>query len=132
MDWKLFLDDVRVPTDIWKDTPAVARRIDRNKRLDPVPAHAWKCARNSIVAIDMIMEHGLPTLMSLDHDLGYYGVEEDNGMVFLKQLVMLFPNLSNSYVNECIYLHSQNPVGKANMLGYLRSYMKANGYVVCD
>lgn len=101
----LFLDDERFPP----------RDID------------WFIARSVDEAKLFIINFGLPKQLSLDHDLGE-GVE--TGYDFVKWLVdqdldgiLSLKNVSSFYV------HSQNPVGAANMNSYWNSYWK---FLNCD
>lgn len=54
--------------------------------------------------------------MDLDHDLG----EQDNAMIFLKWL-------ANEYDMEKIpsfAVHSQNPIGRENIVSYMESWLR--------
>lgn len=89
--WNLFLDDLRDPSE-----------------------SNWKVARSVAEAMDLINTYGLPTAMSLDHDLGD---QVPTGKDFLNTLVEMA--LDSGTLNELsqvrVIVHSANPVGRANM-----------------
>ena len=66
--WCLFLDDLRNPSDVHED------------------AMGWVVLRTSVDAINFVREHGMPEVMSLDHDLG----GDDTAMQFLKWMAYEF------------------------------------------
>ena len=82
---KLYLDDTRNPK-----TPG------------------WNIVRTFDEFVDYIDTHGLPDIMSLDHDLGEFkgGYDCVKWLVYEKQL-----DLRNVDIN----IHSANPVGRKNM-----------------
>jgi len=56
---KIFLDDNRVPYDVFKDT------------IDPIYENNddWMVVKDYLEFVDTILEHGLPEVISFDHDL---------------------------------------------------------------
>lgn len=58
---KLFLDDLRLPSHVWRDT------IDPDYEDD----RSWVIVRSYSAFVSWIMENGLPNLVSFDHDLVY-------------------------------------------------------------
>jgi len=95
--WALFLDDVRSPGDVHEDT------------------EGWVVLRTSLEAIDFVREHGMPAVMSLDHDLG----GDDTAMQFLKWMAYEF------WTNEAVpsyMIHSANPVGCENIDSFMESW----------
>jgi hypothetical protein len=93
---KIFLDDERFPVD---DT--------------------WIIFRSTDQAILFIKNNNFPTHLSLDHDLG------DNvktGFDFVKELIELMLDKNISPVGIDFYVHSQNPIGKENMIRYWKSF----------
>lgn len=107
MDYTLFLDDERMPPDAMKGPVVIVRNVED--------------AKNMVVLL------GLPTFISFDHDLGE---NQPTGHDFAKWLVDY--DLSNNggvfdirlYKNGFqYYVHSQNPVGKANIEGLLEPYL---------
>lgn len=94
MTYKMFIDDERMP-----------------------PDDSWVVVRSSSEALVYIRANGMPTHMSLDHDLG----GDDTTMVFLKNLIIVFPfGPIPDYV-----VHSANPIGRLNMISYLESWKKS-------
>ena len=115
---RLYLDDVRTPID--KD---------------------WIVVRNYDEFIAAIKLHGLGNfeVISLDHDLGegamieyytnvknnymldYNNIEERTGMDCCRYLVS--ESMNEKIPLPQIYVHSANPIGSANMMGYINNYL---------
>jgi len=113
----LYLDDVRTPTD------------DR-----------WQVVRNHEEFVAHIRMRGLENyeVISLDHDLGdtamqeyynnvrdnytidYKNITEKTGMDCAKRLVA--ESTTKKIPLPQIYIHSANPIGSANMMGYINNY----------
>ena len=116
---RLYLDDVRTPT-----------------------ATDWIIARNYDEFVKEIKLHGLGNfdVISLDHDLGegamieyytnvknnytldYKNIEEKTGLDCCKFLVA--ESMNEKIPLPQIYIHSANPIGSANMMGYINNYLK--------
>ena len=117
---RLYLDDVRTPL-----------------------GDDWIIARNYEEFVSTIKFHGLKNfdMISLDHDLGeqsmveYYTnvknnykldynniVDEKTGYDCCKFLVS--ESMSKNIPLPQIYVHSANPIGSANMMGYINNYFK--------
>lgn len=97
MSYKLFIDDERDPVKMENEH--------------------WLIARTSEEAILAVTVMGMPTYISFDHDLG--GI--DTSMVFVDWLISWC--LDNNHApNFDFYVHSQNPVGVANINGRLHSF----------
>lgn len=101
MTYKLFIDDVREPTEggacWWKSDYIVARNVKE--------------------AIEIITEKGYPQHMSLDHDLG----EDETVMEFLHWL-------AGNYYEEGppdYVVHSANPIGRDNIIAFMNSWDKS-------
>lgn len=114
---RLYLDDVRTP----KDTD-------------------WKVVRNYDEFVSTIMYIGLENieLISLDHDLGdtamneyynnvspnytldYNNIQEKTGLDCAKWLVA--ESMNSKIPLPQIYVHSANPIGSANIMGYINNY----------
>lgn len=92
MAYRLYVDDIRTPES----------------------QSEWIIARSSAEAIDIVVMEGIPECMSLDHDLG----GEDTAMVFLKALTALYPD---GPVPDTL-VHSQNPIGRENIISYINSW----------
>ena len=99
--YNLFLDDERFP-------PIAS---PGNRR--------WVIARNSDEAISLVKQLGIPDFISFDHDLG----GTDTGMVFLHRLICLTMDYKTEFPRE-YYVHSQNPVGRANITALFDSFLK--------
>jgi hypothetical protein len=104
-------------------------------------ANDWVIARNYDEFVKEINLHGLETfeVISLDHDLGegamveyytnvknnftldYSNIEEKTGMDCCKFLVSL--SMTKNIPLPQIYIHSANPIGSANMMGYINNYL---------
>ena len=95
---KIFLDDERFPVD-----------------------ESWIVFRSTDEAIRYIQNGNFPTDLSLDHDLGD-GVK--TGFDFVKEFVelMIDNNLNPLTIN--FYVHSQNPIGKENMIQYWNNFVR--------
>jgi hypothetical protein len=114
----LYLDDVRTPTE-----------------------GDWKVVRNYDEFVTQIRLNGLENyeVISLDHDLGelsmveYYTnvknnytlnydniVNEKTGYDCCKWLVA--ESMNKNIPLPQIYIHSANPIGSANMMGYINNY----------
>ena len=118
---KIYLDDVRTPVD--KD---------------------WTIVRDYEQFVSKIQDIGLENieLISLDHDLGdtamaewhknvyhnytlnYDNILEKTGMDCCKFLVS--ESMSKKIPLPQIYVHSANPIGSANMMGYINNYRHIN------
>jgi len=118
--YNLFLDDIRDPD--WV--------IGYNK-LD------WVIVRNHNDFIDYIKNNGLPTLTSLDHDLG----DEHYEIGFKKYDLSIYDNFKEKtgydslkwLCNYClesnkklpiIKFHTANFIGLNNMKKYLKNFLK--------
>jgi hypothetical protein len=116
---RLYLDDVRTPN-----------------------ANDWIIARNYEQFVSIVRLNGLGSfeVISLDHDLGeqsmieYYTnvknnyelnydniVNEKTGYDCCKFLVS--ESMSKNIPLPQIYVHSANPIGSANMMGYINNYL---------
>jgi hypothetical protein len=114
---KIYLDDERTP--IEKD---------------------WIVVRNYEEFVNKINEIGIEhiDILSLDHDLDptaimeyhrnvmphymidYNNIEEKTGMDCIKYLVDRF--IEKGYSGQKIFIHSANPIGSGNMLGYMNNF----------
>jgi hypothetical protein len=113
----LYLDDVRTPTD------------DR-----------WQVVRNYEEFAAHIRMRGLENyeVISLDHDLGdtamqeYYNNVRDNYTIDYKNITektgmdcakwLVAESMTKKIPLPQIYVHSANPIGSANMMGYINNY----------
>ncbi len=125
MAWNLFLDDERNFEDVtW--APWQVREKYRNEE--------WVVARSYADAMVEILNRGFPKFISFDHDLGH---EKYTGYELAKQLVEndIISGDKESrkeYVFSAdfdYYVHSQNPIGKANIEGLIDGYLKAKARI---
>lgn len=97
MSYKMFIDDERFPPN------------DGD----------WIICRNQWEVFDTIEEQGYPSFISFDHDLGE---NHPTGYDIAKELVDQDIALDWMKPEFDFYVHSQNPVGKANIEKYLHRY----------
>ena len=118
----IYLDDVRTP-------------IESN--LDKV----WVVVRSYEEFVSKVSELGLENIevISLDHDLGesamaefyvnvspnytlnYDNIKEKTGMDCAKWLVE--QSIEKKIALPQVYTHSANPIGSANIMGYINNYL---------
>jgi hypothetical protein len=120
------LDDIRSMADVRKYTI-----------LPDVPNEQWIIVRSYDELVDTISKHGLPTFVSLDHDLSdaHYGhglrgdaidytqYKEKTGYDCAKWLVSECQRLGVKHPPYVV--HSMNPIGKDNIISYIESYNKS-------
>jgi len=108
----LFLDDERTPNQVtWLAYP---ERID------------WTVVRNLFEFKRALKSGTQYSLVSLDHDLQDYTFDcatetskEHTGYDAIKLLCSLSPEKT-----LCVVAHTQNPVGRDNILNYWRNYKR--------
>jgi hypothetical protein len=100
MKWKLFLDDGRYPV--------------RND---------WVIARNFDDAVWYVRNYGLPDHIAFDHDLGH--PKNYTGMDFAKWFANYIMDNELKLPQTFSYsVHSQNPVGAANIRSYMDQFLE--------
>ena len=105
-NYSLFLDDIRQPP------------RTQSSELD----QEWVVARSSNEAIQIIMERGIPNKISFDHDLG----GEDTAMFLIHWIIESVLDQELNIPPDFQYtIHSANPVGKANIDGLMKSFLKS-------
>lgn len=98
MTYKLFVDDIR----------------------DPI-TNDWIIARSSSEAITIVAENSVPEYISFDHDLG----GDDTSIVFINWLTEQLLDCKLQLPDNFDYsVHSQNPIGKNNIIGKMDSLIK--------
>jgi len=100
---KMYLDDIRIPVEKFD---FIVRSYDE--------------------AILVIKKYGVPTFISFDHDLGIDDNEEllKSGFDLVKWLIESDLNGSYKLPSNFTYkVHSQNPVGKQNIISLLEAYL---------
>ena len=98
-----------------------------DERFPPRDGRNWVIARNMHDVLMMLRIHGMPGYVSFDHDLGE---NEKTGYDIAKLLVDLDMNGDSDFVLPVefeFYVHSQNPIGKANIEHYLDNYLRFKG-----
>ena len=126
MPYKLYLDDIRLPTDTYKTT--------KNSE--------WVIVRTYDDFVKVITEKGLPFIVSFDHDLAdaHYPFNEVDGGICAPRTIPYDTykektgyHAAKWLIDYCIEkkidlpacnVHSANPVGKANIISILQSYEK--------
>ncbi|ASU00453.1 hypothetical protein [Aeromonas phage AS-zj] len=105
----IFIDDIRNPSDVgW---------------VHYDPDIQWTIVRTYSDFKDEIRTNGIPKYISFDHDLADYDEDgiEYTGLSCAKYLVDI-AQYDNKELPEYIYYHTQNPIGKDNIKGYIESY----------
>ena len=116
----LFLDDIRHNYDAFNYT---------NKSM--FLQKKWVIVRNYEEFVQYITNNGMPDFISFDHDLADEHYDHDNiqdykektGLECAKWLVDYC--IDNNVELPGYFCHSQNPVGKDNIIGYLENYQKS-------
>lgn len=123
----LYLDDVRTPT---SHLPGY---------------HPWVVVRDYDQFVNYVTEHGIPDLISFDHDLAqehmndyynqvrqygfqtpaYADYKEKTGLSCAMWLVQYCQD--NNLVPKACAVHSHNPVGSDNIQGCINSFKKHLG-----
>lgn len=133
--YKLFLDDYRSPTDCLS---YMHRRIGAQNLIYK---EDWVIVRNYKQFVSWILHHGLPSLISYDHDLaeGHYHRNMQEGVIIYDGGTFENDNNKTGYhaakwlVDYCQrynyklpdwIVHSMNPVGSDNIEGLLKNYRK--------
>jgi hypothetical protein len=89
----------------------------------PAPDQTWVVAKSSAEAIAHVQAHGMPYLVSLDHDLG----GDDNTITFIKWCI------DSGYVPPKTFnIHSANPVGRENLHWCMQNWYRHWQYVPTD
>ena len=124
---RLYLDDVRTPKD------------PNNEWVHGIAQ--WEVVRSYDEFVAHIKLHGLDAyeVISLDHDLGdsamneyynnvhpnytldYSNIKEKTGMDCARWLVA--ESMTKGIPLPQIYTHSANPIGSANIMGYINNYL---------
>lgn len=113
---KLFLDDIRSPYDVFRNT------------IDPDYEHNydWKIVKNYEEFVGVILESGLPKLISFDHDLSqnHYLPENQSNIDYDKLTDKTGYDAAMWLIGYCktnniglpkFKVHSANPEGKKNI-----------------
>jgi hypothetical protein len=114
MTYSLFIDDERDPVDVawgtWQE-----RELYRTGD--------WIIARNWPETLELIINFGMPNLISFDHDLGNDTI---NGYEISKRLCDFIMDAKYILPEDFRFLvHSKNPVGAENIRCYMENFLKA-------
>ncbi|MGV6946939.1 cyclic-phosphate processing receiver domain-containing protein [Sphingobacterium kyonggiense] len=114
----LFLDDIRNPLDVCN----YYSEIDQIQYI----TREWGIVRSFEEFKNYLNNNDIPLIISLDHDLGFGQKleESSSGYDACKFLVDLLID-NEELCPPRIYSHSQNPVGKNNILAYYSNYIKS-------
>ena len=107
MSYNLFLDDLRELNWVYPDA-------------DP---KGWIVCRTYDDAVSIVYQHGWPSFISFDHDLGEDSTE--SGFSFAKKLVEFDLDFKNMPADFSYAVHSANPLGAANIRGLLENYLNS-------
>lgn len=105
MTWKMFLDDERFPDVLYDDFESVD----------------WVIVRSFQDAKWHVLNRGLPSFISFDHDLGSHTW---TGMDFAKWFCDHVMDNDLSLEGFDFHVHSQNPVGAENIKSYMTQFLK--------
>lgn len=108
----LFIDDERNPTDVtW---------------VTGFDAHApWAVVRSYDDAVQWVKDHGCPTNVSFDHDLGMNGnTTAKTGYDFATWLVDYDIDNNVMPAGFQFTVHSMNPIGAKNIKFLMENYLK--------
>ena len=101
----LWLDDVRDPFD---------PKLDWVKKVTHLEGSVQITWAKNVTEFKKCVEDEMPNIICFDHDLG----EEESGMDAAKWLVDYC--LNNDIEIPVVYSQSSNPVGRENILSYVR------------
>lgn len=115
---KILLDDIRTPYDVFKNTVD----FEYYKNED------WVIIKTYEDFVIHIEEHGIPDIVSFDHDLTYehYLSENQKNIDYDAMKVKTGYHAATWLIEYCknknlklpkVKVHSQNPEGKKNILG---------------
>lgn len=115
MSWYLFLDDDRNPVKI-----GVIQTLIDLFMGTPIT----RIARTTQKAKKLCDKYGCPAYISFDHDLGENS--ESSGHAFAQWLVNKDLDNGGYYIPTkfTFRVHTDNPIGKANIEGLLNIYLK--------
>ena len=81
----------------------------------------WVIVRDFAIAVEYVCKNGFPQFISFDNDLGS---DIPTGYDFAKWLVERDLDVGDMPDDFAFYVHSQNPVGEANIRAVLTSYLR--------
>jgi hypothetical protein len=134
--YNLYLDD-------WR-TPGVTASYHRDEKVRKAMIESeWVIVKSYKEFVDYIMSHGIPYMVSFDHDLGdeFHFLESDKPILSLEEVVFEYDKyeeltgyhaakwlvdycLDNNLTLPIYFVHSDNPVGTKNIISYLENFKK--------
>lgn len=130
MSYNLFLDDIR--------TPAGAATYMPFSLKDTYLKNEWVIVTNYMDFVHQIATHGIPNIVSFDHDLAdeHYNLSskedweeysawsdrEKTGLDCMKWMVDYIQN--NKLILPYVIVHSMNTVGRENIQRYFDNFTK--------
>jgi hypothetical protein len=134
---RIYLDDVRTPVE--KDWVVVRSYEEFVKKVDEI-------GLNNIDVISLDHDLGDTAMneyfnnVSPNYTLDYNNIQEKTGYDAIKFLVSYFYNTNEGRVNMTrserkqdpfvfpkVYVHSANPIGSANIIGYCNNFLMNEG-----
>ena len=109
MTWNLFIDDERDPRQVTWGSTAFYH------------VYPWTIARSLSEVQELVQMYGFPEFISFDHDLG---TDQPTGKDIANWLIEQDMDYSTMPSNFSFYVHSRNPVGKANIESLLNNYLE--------
>lgn len=124
MSYSLFLDDIRMPVDSFRYTHnPIYNDID------------WVIVRNYDEFVKIILEKGIPEIISFDHDLAEDHYNYQVQMPYDEYIEKTGYHCAKWLINYCIdnkkeipamiLVHSMNPAGSLNIRSLFDSYIKS-------
>ncbi|WP_312400166.1 cyclic-phosphate processing receiver domain-containing protein [Sphingobacterium sp.] len=114
----VFLDDIRIPSDL---TYYISK-----EEIDQYLLTDWTVIRSYQDFVAYISQNGIPSIISFDHDLGVNldSTEAASGYDAVKYIADFILEQEHPVLPQ-VLCHSQNPVGKTNILSYWNNFIKS-------
>ena len=95
-----------------------------DERFPPNDGAKWTIVRTVEEATRYMEDHGCPSFISFDHDLGEHAQGGD-AIYLVHWLIEKDIDANGDFIPSdfAYYVHSQNPVGAANIRGWLDNYL---------
>ena len=120
---KLFLDDIREPKEVYSYIKADIYLLDY-----------WVIVRNYDEFVNYIQKHGIPYMISFDHDLADINYNHQNNIDYDSYTEKTGYDCAKWLINYCldnnldlpttILIHSMNIVGTENIKSLFNTYNK--------
>lgn len=101
----------------------MAKNIFLDDERQPVHPRRWRVCRSYDEAVIEMLTHGCPSMITFDHDLG---LNSKTGYDLAKWMVDMDLTWEGKFIpaDFTFEVHSQNPVGKANIEALLNNYLR--------